>query len=234
MGVKTIWGECLDNDVGQMSYDKFKKMGLFRLGIQQVRIGGFSRAVEPAFIPLPDPETNAYFTVFKFEEMQQRVNRYKASYGEPTIVYYQTPVVNKSAMWLALEKSLGRQFKNPDEMAVAFQQHGDYEYYYNDKKTPTQALQDLAAIGKPGVNCVDVSQLVRVVLIDMGMKNVHIVRGDFNCGGHIWCTYGDNNRVFDAAGMMKYKIGQGQYMCSGTPTNINIDPEWLLKDDGIT
>ncbi len=66
----------------------------------------------------------------------------------------------------------------------------------------------------------------------MNRKNVNIWRGKFKCGGHIWVTYDENNKIFDAAGMMKWKVSIGQYMCSGKPTELVKNPLWLLVDDG--
>ena len=41
------------------------------------------------------------------------------------------------------------------------------------KKTRDETLTALAKIGKPGVNCVDISQVVRQVLLDMKQGNVN-------------------------------------------------------------
>ena len=139
----------------------------------------------------------------------------------------------KTQRWKDLETALGRTFNNDKELAAAFQNHPDYQYYMNDKKTPTQTLAALKVVGGAGVNCVDVSQVVMYVLMDMGYGNVHICRGDFKCGGHVWVTY-NGGKVFDAAGMMKYGYPIGRYMCSGTPWNVNVDPAWAVSDDSIT
>lgn len=145
---------------------------------------------------------------------------------------FKTPT--KSQRWQDLESALGKQFNTAEQLAQILQKHPDYEYYYNDMKTPSQTLAALKVAGGAGVNCVDISQVVMYVLKDMGYSNVNIWRGTFNCGGHVWVTYGPDSKVFDAAGMMKYGYGIGRYMCSGSPWDLNKNPAWALSDDGIT
>lgn len=140
----------------------------------------------------------------------------------------------KTGLWLALENALGKVFNTAEEMASAFKNYYDYEYYYNDKKKPAETIEALKHPGPPGVNCVDVSQIVMEILEAMGYSNVNIWRGTFNCGGHVWVTFGPDNRIFDAAGMMKYGYGIGQYMCSGKPWDLQKNPAWAVSDDGIT
>lgn len=170
-------------------------------------------------------------------DAQERVTAFKRMHSDRDPNYVTitaTSLISKTDLWLRLEKALGRTFINAEEMAEAFKAHPDYQYYYNDQKTAAETLEALARLGYPGVNCVDISQVVRIVLMDMKYPNVHIWRGKFGCGGHIWVTFGADNRVFDAAGMMKWKKNIGQYMCSGTPTELSKDPAWLLTDDGKT
>lgn len=150
------------------------------------------------------------------------------------VTLYNTFKQKKGETWLQLEQSLGKQFNTPEELANILRNHPDYEYYYNDMKTPSQTLAALKVVGKPGANCVDVSQVVMKVLKEMGESNVNILRGTFKCGGHVWVTYGPNNTVFDAAGMMKYGYPIGRYMCSGTPWDVQKNPSWAVHDDGVT
>ncbi len=157
-------------------------------------------------------------------------NEYLPNY----VTLYNTFKNRKGPTWLQLEQSLGKQFNNPTELSNILRNHPDYEYYYNDMKTPSQTLAALKVIGKPGANCVDISQVVMKVLQEMGETNVNILRGTFKCGGHVWVTYGPKNTVFDAAGMMKYGYGIGRYMCSGTPWDVQKNPEWLVNDDAKT
>lgn len=147
---------------------------------------------------------------------------------------YSTTSSSSTSFLDKLRSALGSNFTNDKELAKAFQNHPDYEYYLNDKKDEDEELAALKVVGGAGVNCVDVSQVVRKALIALGFKNVNIWRGKFKCGGHIWVTYGSNNTVFDAAGMMKWGYGIGKYMCSGTPTELVKNPAWLLSDDGRT
>lgn len=142
--------------------------------------------------------------------------------------------VVKTQLWLALEDALGRIITNDDDLEAAFKNYYDYEYYLNDKKTPAQTINALKEPGGTGVNCVDVAQIVMEILEAMGFSNVNIWRGTFRCGGHVWITYGANNRVFDAAGMMKYGYSRGQYMCSGGPWDLQKNPAWAVSDDGVT
>lgn len=140
----------------------------------------------------------------------------------------------KTQLWLDVENALGKSFNTPEELAAILQNHPDYEYYYNDGKKQSVAVAALKVIGKPGNNCVDISQIIRQILIDMGEENVNIWRGVFNCGGHVWVTYGSANKIFDGAGMMKYGYPIGRYMCSGQPWDLVKNPAWAVSDDGVT
>lgn len=42
-------------------------------------------------------------------------------------------LVQKTELWRGLEKSLGKTFDNPEQLAEALRNHPDYEYYYKDK-----------------------------------------------------------------------------------------------------
>jgi hypothetical protein len=184
---------------------------------------------------LPNYYTYKNIKIYKeqYTEAIDRIQKFHKDNGrKPNHVTINT--IPKSNLWLRLEKALKQVFNNPEEMAKAFQKHPDYELYYNDKKTRDETLAALAKIGKPGVNCVDISQVVRQILLDMKLENVNIWRGRFQCGGHIWVTYGLNNKIFDAAGMMKWGYGIGRYMCSGKPTELVKNPVWLLNDDART
>jgi hypothetical protein len=184
---------------------------------------------------LPNYYTYKNIKIYKEEytDAIDRIQKFQKANGrKPNHVTINT--IQKSNLWLRLEKALKQEFNNPEEMATAFQKHPDYELYYNDKKTRDETLTALTKIGKPGVNCVDISQVVRQILLDMKLGNVNIWRGRFQCGGHIWVTYGSNNKIFDAAGMMKWGYDIGKYMCSGKPTELVKNPAWLLSDDGKT
>jgi len=172
----------------------------------------------------------------EYDDAILRVLKFKNSVGRwpNSVLIKGDSLVQKTELWRGLEKSLGKTFDNPEQLAEALRNHPDYEYYYNDKKTPGQTLEALARIGLPGVNCVDLGQIIRQILIDMKIPNVNIWRGRFKCGGHIWVTFGPNNTVFDGAGMMKYGYPIGKYMCSGSPTEVIKNPAWLLSDDAKT
>lgn len=177
------------------------------------------RVFEPEYM-------DAIYRVLTFREKNHR--------DPKTVLVRGDPLKKKSNLWLNLEKALKCTFNSPLQLSNCLKKHPDYEYYYDDKKTQSQTLKALEKIGPPGVNCVDISQVIRQVLIDMGIPNVHIWRGKFKCGGHIWVTFGFDNQIFDAAGMMKYGYPIGRYMCSGYPTELSCDPAWLVSDDGIT
>jgi hypothetical protein len=187
---------------------------------------------------LPNYYTYKNIKIYKEEytDAIDRIQKFQKANGRKPnhVTINQINRIQKSNLWLRLEKALKQVFNNPEEMATAFQKHPDYELYYNDKKTRDETLTALAKIGKPGVNCVDISQVVRQILLDMKLENVNIWRGRFQCGGHIWVTYGPNNKIFDAAGMMKWGYGIGKYMCSGKPTELVKNPSWLLSDNGKT
>lgn len=172
----------------------------------------------------------------EYDDAIQRVLRFKNEVGRyPNYVKIKgDSLINKSQLWLNLEKALGKTFDNEYQLADVLRYHPDYELYFNDKKTQSQTLEALEKIGLPGANCVDLSQIIRQILIDMGHKNVNIWRGKFKCGGHVWVTYGSENIVFDGAGMMKWGYPIGKYMCSGSPSELSKNPAWLLSDDGKT
>lgn len=176
-----------------------------------------------------------YVTLQRFKDMQKRFDQYWKEHDvQPTFVYIIKPTSPKTPFHLKLEVALGKTFNTAEQLATIFKNHPDYQYYYNDLKTADQTLAALKVVGGAGANCVDISQVVMKILKDMGYNNVNIWRGTFNCGGHVWVTYGSDNKVFDAAGMMKYGYPIGRYMCSGIPWDLNKNPLWLLSDDAKT
>ena len=70
-------------------------------------------------------------------------------------------------------------------------------------------------------------------LRELGYK-VDYVRGKFKCGSYRLVV--DGNVVFDPAHAAKNRGSAriGEWMCSGKPTEIVVNPKWLLVDDGIT
>ena len=106
-----------------------------------------------------------------------------------------------------------------------------YEYYYNDKKTKNTTIKDKAG------NCADLNQIAYQCLKELGYK-VEIVRGEVKCDsgtfGHIWCrlTISKKKTIFDASAAAKGK-SLGSLIC-GTGKVTDVNPSWLLSDDGVT
>ena len=132
-----------------------------------------------------------------------------------------------------LQDALGIKFTDVKTLSEAIRSVGKYEYYYNDKYPRAAALSRV----KIGLNCADWSQLCFNVMVELGYK-VQYVRGRFNCGGHIWLEYLEDNKwkVFDPSYFAKNKSNAylGGFICSGTYTERQVNPGWLIKDDGIT
>jgi hypothetical protein len=191
-------------------------------------------------VPYTNPTTcTNKFYQRDWEDAMKRVQSYMDSHNgtNPPMVWFRNltpPTPSKSAFHLKVESALGKTFNTADELANILRNHPDYQYYYNDMKTPDQTLAALKVVGGAGANCVDISQVIMRVLRDMKYSNVNIWRGTFKCGGHVWVTYGSDNKIFDAAGMMKYGYPIGRYMCSGSPWDLNKNPAWLLSDDAKT
>lgn len=110
-----------------------------------------------------------------------------------------------------------------------------YKMYYNEEVSRTGAYTRIKN-GK-GLNCVDLNQLAYYALKELNV-NVRICRGVVHCSsnyGHIWCEINTGNgwSVFDASAAAKGKA-RGKYICGTSATRTNINPAWLLSDDGKT
>lgn len=111
----------------------------------------------------------------------------------------------------------------------------NYKYYYNDIYSQSVALNRIKQ--GLGLNCVDSNQLAYVALKELGV-NVRICNGTVYCSrsyGHIWCEIntGSGWTVFDASAAAKGR-SRGLYICGTKASRSQINPSWLLSDDGKT
>lgn len=139
----------------------------------------------------------------------------------------------KGGKWTRrLERALKHEIRDMHTLFEAIRRMGIYKYYYNDVYPRNDAFSRIES--RKGLNCADWCQVCYVVLRELGYK-VDYVRGKFKCGGHIWLVV-DGNIVFDPAHAAKNRGSAriGEWMCSGKPTDIVVNPKWLLVDDGKT
>lgn len=108
-----------------------------------------------------------------------------------------------------------------------------YEFYSNDIKTQSQTFNDLAG------NCTDLNQIEYYALKELGY-DVQIVRGVVKCSngenyGHVWCRVKVNGKWIHADASAAAKgISIGNLICSRLVEITNINPSWVVVDDGIT
>lgn len=111
-----------------------------------------------------------------------------------------------------------------------------YRLYYNEEVDQEGAFTRISK--GQGLNCVDSNQIAYYALKELGVE-VRILNGTVHCAsdwGHIWCEIKDSNNswtVFDASAAAKGKK-RGSYICGSSATISNVNPAWLLSDDGIT
>lgn len=108
-----------------------------------------------------------------------------------------------------------------------------YLLYYNEQVNQQGAFNRIAK--GQGLNCVDSNQVAFYALKELGVE-VRICNGTVYCSrswGHIWCEIRVNGvwSVFDASAAAKGRA-RGQYICGSRASKSQVNPAWLLSDDG--
>jgi len=172
----------------------------------------------------------------EYVDMAKRVSKWEVDEKKsPNIVYLKKETSSTGGtLCKKLSDKLGVNITGKNSLYSAFY-NAIYLYYLNDKKTQAQALSAL----KVGLNCVDLNQLAYYALKELGWgDNVRIVRGDIYCTstfGHVWCQVHENGvwKHFDVSAAAKGR-GQGSLICGTKYKITNVNPNWLLTDDGKT
>lgn len=119
-----------------------------------------------------------------------------------------------------------------------------YKLYYNDIYSREEALKRIQ--NNQTLNCTDFAQLYYYAYKEQ-MKakgwtdEIVIVRGVVTCQsgksfGHIWCRVKEDGKWInvDPSAAAAHGYGYGTLICTRGYTVTNVNPDWLLSDDGKT
>ena len=115
-----------------------------------------------------------------------------------------------------------------------------YKYYNNDIYGQDTALKRIQ--NKQPLNCVDQAQLYYYGYKEAGFEDeIVIVRGTVTCSsgntfGHVWCRVKEDGRWInvDPSAISAHGYGYGKLICNRAYTITNVNPAWLISDDGKT
>lgn len=116
-----------------------------------------------------------------------------------------------------------------------------YKLYYNDIYGQKEALNRIQK-GLP-LNCVDFGQLYYYAYKEHTdwKDEIAIVRGVVTCKsgnsfGHIWCRVKEDGKWInvDPSAAAAHGYGYGTLICTRGYTVTNVNPAWLISDDGKT
>jgi len=149
----------------------------------------------------------------------------------------------KTPLLIRIENAIGGTFKTATQFYELVRKNESYKTYYNDVYPQGEALRRLE--NNLPLNCADFSQIGYAALMELNKvykTNYHADYLRVGCKpsgvGHIILKVSGGEFYepvyFDVAEAAAAGKPIGQTMCTYGFNITNVNPDWLLKDDGIT